>query len=217
MIGLLYKDMLYCKTMWKTMVMIALFMAVFGFFYNSMFAMTLFCIVIGGNFSILPFSYDKLSGWNGYQYAFPVSKKEVVCSRYLFALMLFGICALFQIVIMIVQNKLYPALGNTQMYWYWIITELLPVFVVALMQSVSYPFLYRFGAEKGRIFVVILVSIAAAIAGMIAEKSYFLHYLFIFDEERNYRAVFACILLVIALSYVISIAISIKIEQKKGE
>lgn len=215
MLGLLYKDIIYCKAMWKTILILALFMIVLGFFYNSMSTMTLLCIIIGGNFSMLPFSYDNYSDWNYYQYAFPVSKKEAVCSRYLFALLLFGLCILLQIAIMIVQNILFPPILDS-MYWYWVITEMIPICFIALMQAISYPLLYHFGAEKGRIYIVITVGIVAAMVGATANVTDSLHHLFAFHEKQHYGFILICMLLALAIFYALSLMVSIKIECKKS-
>ena len=64
MIGLLYKDMIYMKKMWKTVILFAVFFIVFSFVQsNTISAMSFISIMIGGNFSMLPFSYDNYSKW----------------------------------------------------------------------------------------------------------------------------------------------------------
>ena len=68
MIGLLYKDVIYMKKMWKTVLLFSVFFIVFSFVQsNTISAMSFISIMIGGNFSMLPFNYDSYSKWNEYQ------------------------------------------------------------------------------------------------------------------------------------------------------
>ena len=82
-----------------------LFIVVFYILNPNNFNSVIFiAIIFGGKFSIIPFTYDNYSKWNTYQYAFPVSKKIVVCSRYLFGLTLFSICLLLSIFSMLLTE-----------------------------------------------------------------------------------------------------------------
>ena len=105
MAGLVWKDIIYIKKMWKTMLFAVLFFILFSFSRNdAVSSMALIAIMVGSNFSMIPFNYDNYSKWNEYQYAFPISRKTAVCSRYLFGVIVFGCCALIYALIMMFQS-----------------------------------------------------------------------------------------------------------------
>lgn len=210
MIGLLYKDMIYMKKMWKTVILFAVFFIVFSFVQsNTISAMSFISIMIGGNFSMLPFSYDNYSKWNEYQYAFPVSKKTVVCSRYLFGLVLFGICLLLNVVgLLLVQIEILlftrPYAPITIQY---VSAEILPLFFIPIMQAISFPLMYRFGAEKGRLYVICAIAVIIAIV-MSVMKIWG-------GEIITYSSVLITLASMAVVLYVLSMLLSIYIEKKK--
>ncbi len=210
MIGLLYKDMIYMKKMWKTVILFAVFFIVFSFVQsNTISAMSFISIMIGGNFSMLPFSYDNYSKWNEYQYAFPVSKKTVVCSRYLFGLVLFGICLLLNVVgLLLVQIEILlftrPYAPITIQY---VSAEILPLFFIPIMQAISFPLMYRFGAEKGRLYVICAIAVIIAIV-MSVMKIWG-------GEIITYSSVLITLASMAVVLYVLSMLLSICIEKKK--
>ena len=210
MIGLLYKDMIYMKNMWKTVLLFAVFFIVFSFVQsNTISAISFISIMIGGNFSMLPFSYDNYSKWNEYQYAFPVSKKTVVCSRYLFGLVLFGICLLLNVVgLLLVQIEILlftrPYAPITIQY---VSAEILPLFFIPIMQAISFPLMYRFGAEKGRLYVICAIAVIIAIV-MSVMKIWG-------GEIITYSSVLITLASMAVVLYVLSMLLSICIEKKK--
>ncbi len=209
MIGLLYKDVIYMKKMWKTVLLFSVFFIVFSFVQsNTISAMSFISIMIGGNFSMLPFNYDSYSKWNEYQYSFPISKKTVVCSRYLFGLLLFGICLLLNVVgLLLVQIEILlftrPYAPITIQY---VSAEILPLFFIPIMQAISFPLMYRFGAEKGRLYVICAIAVIIAIVISVIR---------IWGGEITYSSVLITLVGVAVVMYVLSMLLSIHIEQKK--
>lgn len=196
--------------MWKTVILFAVFFIVFSFVQsNTISAMSFISIMIGGNFSMLPFSYDNYSKWNEYQYAFPVSKKTVVCSRYLFGLVLFGICLLLNVVGLLLEQieiLLFtrPYVPITIQY---VSAEILPLFFIPIMQAISFPLMYRFGAEKGRLYVICAIAVIIAIV-MSVMKIWG-------GEIITYSSVLITLASMAVVLYVLSMLLSICIEKKK--
>ncbi len=93
-----------------------------------------------------------------------LSVKTVVCSRYLFGLLLFGICLLFEcgrITASANRNIAFtrPYAPITIQY---VSAEILPLFFIPIMQAISFPLMYRFGAEKGRLYVICAIAVIIA-------------------------------------------------------
>lgn len=212
--GLFWKDVLYLKKMWKMVISFGIFFILFHIASNNSFNSIIFiAIILGGNFSMIPFTYDNYSKWNVYQYAFPVSKKMVVCSRYLFGLALFGVCfllSLFGMLLTEVEYLLFCSdvppftLQSASL-------ELLPVFFIPIMQAISFPLLYRFGAEKGRIYIFCLVAVMiAGISIVTTGMGYQIE-----NISLSYSSMLTIMIIIIIMLYIFSLLLSIKIEQKK--
>ncbi len=214
MVGLLWKDILYLKKMWKMVIAFGIFFILFHIASNNSFNSIVFiAIILGGNFSMLPFTYDNYSKWNHYQYTFPVSKKIVVCSRYLFGLALFGACLLLSIFGMLLTEIEYLLFCSDvpSFTLQYVSSELLPVFFIPIMQAISFPLLYRFGAEKGRIYVLCLVAtIIAAISVVTTGMGYQIG-----TVSISYSDVLVIMIGMSILLYTCSLLLSIRIEQKK--
>lgn len=212
MAGLLWKDLLYIKKIWKTIALFSIFFAVFGFIQGDFSNLLFLYIIIEGNFSMLPFTYDNYSKWNSYQYAFPVSKKTVVCSRYLFGMVLFGSCLFLGILVIVLHEIEVILTGATKVPIGidYISANLLPAFFVPIIQSVSFPFLYYFGAEKGKVYIVCSISALAAIITILGiQIRYSLPY------YMTYHFVLACVAVVTVILYSLSLLLSIWIEERK--
>jgi len=186
-----------------------LFFIIFSFSKNDTFSSTaIIAIMVGSNFSMIPFNYDNCSKWNEYQYSFPISKKTVVCSRYLFGLLLFGSCLLLNVVgLLLVQIEILlftrPYAPITIQY---VSAEILPLFFIPIMQAISFPLMYRFGAEKGRLYVICAIAVIIAIVMSVMK---------IWGGEITYSSVLITLVGVAVVMYVLSMLLSIHIEQKK--
>ena len=49
----------------------------------------------------------------------------------------------------------------------YVSSELLPIFLIPIMQAISFPLMYRFGAEKGRIYILCFVAAIIALISII--------------------------------------------------
>ncbi len=209
MAGMLWKDICYMKKMKKTLIYIILLFIMlsaagiidkqYTLFYLTIF----FCI----NLSTLPFSYDSYSHWSEYQYALPVSKKTAVYSRYLFGLLIFGCCFVFQALSAIILSLFFQTeIGNTTDF---IFIQFSILLFVPLLQAILFPILYRFGSEKGRLYMVGIIIILFSIAGFLSSIMETEHF------SIRPLSLFTTMFLLTAVLYAFSLFLSIKIEQKK--
>lgn len=206
MAGLVWKDIIYIKKMWKTMLFSVLFFIIFSFSKNDTFSSTaIIAIMVGSNFSMIPFNYDNYSKWNEYQYAFPISRKTAVFSRYLFGAIVFGCCILIYVLIMLFQLFIINEIPEKE----YLLLQIGVVCFVPVMQSVSFPLIYHCGVEQARLY---LIAIFALIAMLVIGCSSVIGNIFC---ESNTIIIIAAMIMIPILLYMISLKLSIKIEQKK--
>ena len=118
------------------------------------------CAIIG-MISLSTFNYDEVSKSEKYILSLPVNRKELVISKYIIAISsaIIGaiIGVLLTIIIVNIMNSVRPNNLINLDYDNLFITSLSGLFGIALIQAIQIPSIYKWGAEKGRIQMFILI------------------------------------------------------------
>ena len=153
------------------------------------------------------FSYDEYNNWNAYAITLPGGRKNIVKSKFVAGLFL----TLLSIVITVVLNCLVSVINSNLKFDDFISTLLGSVSAIVLIQAIMYPFIFKYGMEKGRIILFVL---SFAIVGLIVLFSKVINIpLNIISFFNNYWFIIVPIILTISLF--ISYKISKKIYLKK--
>lgn len=162
--GLLLKDRYQTVSQMKTMYLIVAVVLIIWMFSTSdsyAFPISYAAIFLG----VLPVNllgYDQNSGWVEYSLTLPVSKKVLVAEKYLVGLL----CAAASVVIgglfvVVLSLRKGAALDGTALFFVGN-----GVNTILLMNGISLPLMYRFGAEKARmIYILTFAGFGALIAG----------------------------------------------------
>ncbi len=163
--GLILKDfymiMKYCRSF---IFIIVVFLAVSCFGKDNTF-FVIYPTLIAGLIPITLISYDEREKWSIYSTALPYTRAQIVSSKYLIGLF-------FQLSVLLLSAvaHAYRMVVAGSFVWNDYLPFLLPIFAIGIIgPSLVLPFIFRFGAEKGRIayYVVIgaLCAVATAAAG----------------------------------------------------
>lgn len=164
MLGLIKKDLLLIKSNIK---MVIIMFVVF----------ILLAINGNGNFSFIPafisvmlfmstFSYDEYNKWDAYAITLPNGRKNVVKSKYIATLILIFLSVLVTLITCIIVGYI-----NQNFEMKGIIETLLGcALAVILIQSFMYPFIFKFGIEKSRIGIFIVVFSLTFIISLISKQ-----------------------------------------------
>ena len=167
--GLLKKDLYNLATYKVSLIIIILFcgIAIIGTEAITI-APAIICGIVG-MISLSTFSYDEISKSNRYILTLPADKKELVREKYILALGaivlggVFGI--LLTVVVVNIMNYLRPENIINLDYQTLIISTMGGIFAISFLQAIQIPSMYKWGAEKGRIQMFILVLIIVAMLG----------------------------------------------------
>ena len=161
--GLLLKDWYQVKGSMKTMYLtVALVLAIWALSTSSsyVFPVSYAAIFLG----ILPvnlLTYDQNSGWIEYGWTLPVSKKVLVAEKYLVGLL----CVVAAIVVdglFVAVLSLRRGTGIDSAALFIIANS---ISTILLMNSISLPLMYRFGAEKARMIYILSFAGFGALLG----------------------------------------------------
>lgn len=162
--GLLLKDWYQVRSSMKTMylaVAVVLIIWMFGSFSSYVFPVSYAAVVLG----ILPvnlLTYDQSVGWVEYGRTLPVSKKTLVAEKYLVGLLCAAaaivVGGIFVAALILGKGKVVDGSALFLMEG--------SVCIILLVNGISLPLLYRFGAEKaGMIYMLMFAGMGAALGG----------------------------------------------------
>ncbi len=146
--GLLYKDLLCIK---KNIlyVLIPLFVFFVIFAVNLKNSTAIYFIPLFVSFIVLinAFAYDEVSKWNHYALTLPITKKELVLSRYVLAALLACASLVIDVVFTTLQRQ-FSLEQFVVIYCYLAIS--------VFLSAVLLPIVFQFGTQKSRVLILLL-------------------------------------------------------------
>lgn len=148
--GFLYKDLMILRNQMKILI-------VMGIFYMAVSIMSESAEFFGGLLAILcamlpitTIAYDEKAKWDKYALSMPVSRNQLVISKYGLGLILSIFVFLLNFVIqMIFNNSIKESL----------LVSVLFLGVSLFIISILFPVIFKFGVEKGRIMMMMIMLI----------------------------------------------------------
>ncbi|MBC3899623.1 ABC-2 transporter permease [Acetobacterium malicum] len=156
--GLILKDLLNLKSTFKMLGVMMLFFAVVfipqgnGFIFGMIILM--FAMMV-----VTTISYDDLAKWDAYALTMPVTRKEMVLSKYLVMAILNTLGAVLSLIVGIVGSVI-----MRQSFDLEILAIIGSIYLVAfIFGSVIIPLIYKFGTEKARLMLFLCALLPTAL------------------------------------------------------
>ena len=112
------------------------------------------------------FSYDDFNKWNAYAITLPVSRKNIVKSKYISTIIIIMVSSLFGLLI----SYLISMLPSQSLDLKYVVEEFLSSLLgVVIIVSIMFPMIFKFGIEKARFFIFGGVFGIAIILSIIAD------------------------------------------------
>jgi hypothetical protein len=115
---------------------------------------------------ILPmstFSADELARWDSFAAALPGGRRAVVSSKYLLLLLV----AAAALILSLILNLLSLLTGREDgSFGERMLTVLSFTWIGLLVNAAAYPFLFRYGAQKGRIYLIIAIGFVCGLGAV---------------------------------------------------
>ncbi|CDI50031.1 ABC-2 transporter permease [Clostridium tetani] len=207
--SLILKDLYNIRHNIKSLPLILAILTVTLILQNGVSGYTSMCVLVCGMMFITTFNLDNISKWNKYAVAMPISRKDIVVSKYV---MLF----IFSTVGLIAGLIISMGIGIFSRDF--IIKEVLlestiSLFVSMFLGSVIIPLLYKYGVEKARFLMIICFVIPSFLFSWIVN---FINKLNIkIPTGFNLNILFACLPILAIAFIILSINISYKIFKKQ--
>ncbi len=203
--GLIKKDLLVIKGNIKHLILIVLIFCSLSLDGNNMFYyIPSFVSVM---LFITSFSYDEYSKWDSYLITLPKGRINAVKAKYLTSILIICWANLLTYIGALLIGKLTNSLDIS------IINNSLigSLFGALLVIALSLPLIFKYGVEKGRIFLIVIIFGFSFLIGLISKLFVIPEYLKNLDKTYGGYLITIIIILFLVISYFISK----KIYQKK--
>ena len=207
MTALILKDIATLKKTLLLSITLCIALVVYGVYENEIFMIPLICTMIPLILTAIAFGYDTKSKFEQFAFSMPIKKSSFVLSKLFFAFVfgLFGsVCLFLQLVI-----KSEMAIDNI------IFISLITLVASILISAIQLPFILKYGAEKGRLIMVLTYFIVFSLSSLLKAKSDLLTNVVEFFLNNSRVIIFLGIVFVSIVIIGMAIKISILIMEKK--
>jgi len=158
---------------------------------------------------ITTMSYDDLARWDTYALTMPISRKEVVLSKYLLLLML----DLTGVVLALALAFVGSFFRGTGITVETLLGILIVLMIAVIFGSVLIPMIYKFGTEKARLMIILCAAIPTAVVLVLGQLN--IPFPAIGNEETVFWTIMIAMAFISLVVFFASYFISVKIYQKK--
>lgn len=165
MIGLIVKDLMTIQRQLKSQAFVVLFLLVMAIFMHQssmLLAVIVFIVTIQ---AITALTYDEQSSWDKYANTLPISKGDIVLSKYILSVLLIIIGLVIALPIIFIINY-FTDNGITTDFF---LTFNMIVTLALCLLAVLLPIYIKFGSIKGKMVLIALCFIPGFLLGMFKE------------------------------------------------
>ena len=161
MTSLVLKDLLNLRSYFKTII---IFIVFYGFINYSMDDSSFLAGMVILLFTMMPissFTYDQQAKWNVFGQSLPVTRKEIVLSKYILS----GIFLFVGFAVSVVMSVLISMVKSTIIEWENLFISNASIVAVAIvLLSILIPLIYKFGVEKSRFMMMVIILVPIIIS-----------------------------------------------------
>lgn len=163
--GLILKDFINLKKNLKIFGVLTIFYVVLSFSMNSSsYFGTMFTFVFA-MLTMSTYTFDEQAKWDGYALTMPITKDQIVRSKYLVMFLLTISSMIFSFGVLVLLNLIM----KSENLFAGIITSALGAAVVVIFYCISIPFFTKLGVEKSR-FIIVAIYMLPFFAGSVLYK-----------------------------------------------
>lgn len=148
--GLLLKDLYNVKGFARQYVIVILAMTVWGVFMKNISFVSIYMVILAGMMNLTTMSLDESSGFNKFYLTTPGGVKKMVAAKYLF----FLLTIIAGILVALLSSGIAVIFPVINTAGFDAASLVVTGFILASAFSVSFPIIYKYGAEKGRYFYI---------------------------------------------------------------
>lgn len=156
--GLLLKDFYMMKKYCRAYMLIAVVFIAVSFFADENLFMTFYPCLLCGMIPVNLLAYDERSRWMEFSGTLPFTKAQIVSGKYLIGL-------LSQVVLLMVTGAaqgIRMAINGSFLLEDFAVLMLLMLCLATIASSITMPFVFKYGVEKGRMAYYVMIGLVCA-------------------------------------------------------
>lgn len=165
MIALILKDIVTLKKSLLLTLVISLAISVYGVYNNAVFMVPLICVIIPLILTAIAFGYDAKSNFEQFVFSTPIKKSSYVFSK-LFFPFVFGLLGSIVLFILFKVKNQMPMESI-------LLLSLITIVGSVMLSAIQLPFVLKYGAEQGRLIMVITYFLIFALSSLLEGNSDF--------------------------------------------
>lgn len=158
--GLLIKDLLTLKKQGKLLAIMLAFYVVLGLAMKEVAAFGSMVIVVCAMLPVTAMSYDERAGWDKYALSMPVTRRDIVLSKYVLGL-IFCAVAVLVVAAFGVATRPEQVAGS-------LAGSLVLGAAGLIFQSILFPIFFKYGVERGRLLMLAVILLPAGLGILLA-------------------------------------------------
>jgi len=168
--GLILKDLYMAKKYFRSfLLLIVLFLGMALVDQGNLFFVFYPCL-LSGMIPVTLLAYDEQAKWDVYAGTLPVTRAQVVSAKYLI-----GLIAQFAVILLVALTQ---GIRNAFTHWLpwgeYLDMMYMLVFISGFASSITLPFMFKLGVEKGRMAYYVMIGVVAGgsamLSGIFAEQ-----------------------------------------------
>ena len=163
--GLLIKDFINLKKQGKVMLALIIFYIAFAIFEKNTGILNAIIVLVAILMPVTSLAYDERDKWNRYALSMPVSRRQLVGSKYVLGM---GTCVVGAILVFLLSLAVEPLMVESSVSQMFLISYGVCVIGILLL-SLFLPLLLKFGVEKGRLVMVCCFVVIFAVLAIFPE------------------------------------------------
>ena len=203
MIGYMKKDLAMIKSNFKLIGILIVVYAVMGLMgkMDISFILPFMSVMI----IISSFSYDNYNKWDAYSISLPNGRKNSVKSKYVTTILMILTVAIITVLLSFIISYVNTKTIN---YEQILVSMFGTIFGTLLVLTFMYPIIYKFGVEKARIGIFIIVFGLVIIGGFLSQ------YIDISSISKSLSFLEDYLIIILIIVTIIMVYISYKISEK---
>lgn len=168
--GLILKDLYMAKKYFRSFLLLIVLFLVMALIDQGNLFFVFYPCLLSGMIPVTLLAYDEQAKWDVYAGTLPVTRAQVVSAKYLI-----GILAQVAVILLVAVSQ---GIRNAVTHWMpwgeYLDMIYMLVFISGFASSITLPFMFKLGVEKGRMAYYVMIGVVAGgsamLSGIFAER-----------------------------------------------
>ncbi len=213
--GLIIKDILNLKKVVTTTFIMIFVYGIFSYSIGDMSMLIGMTTFIMASMSITSMTYDEMAKWDSYALAMPITRRDIVLSKYILSFLLSITATIISSIFSIIITYLRGDLGSIENIQEIFLIAYIMFLICMVFTSVITPLIFKFGVENARLLTMGSVLIPIGIGYLLVKLGIISASIEELPSGEQLKTVLYVLPVILILVLIVSILTTYRIYKKK--